>query len=95
VFVIGSDQPEDAPQVEFPCDYPVKVMGLDVDGFSEAIIEIIRRHAPDLKDENISFRPSKHGKYLAVNVIILAQGVEQLQALFEDLKASGRVAMVI
>lgn len=86
---------EDAPRIEFPCRYPIKVMGLDENDFSEAIIEIIRRHAPDLNDEDISFRPSRHGKYLAVNVIITARGVGQLQDIFNDLKASGRVAMVI
>lgn len=86
---------DESPFIEFPCRYPIKVMGLDVDDYSEAIIRIIRTHAPDLKDEDISFRPSRHGKYLAVNVIIMATDVEQLQAIFNDLKASGRVAMVI
>ena len=86
---------EGAPRIEFPCQYPIKVMGLDVDNFSDAIIEIIRRHAPDLDNDNISFRPSRHGKYLAVNVIITARGVGQIQDIFEDLKASGRVAMVL
>jgi len=86
---------EESVQIEFPCRYPIKVMGLDKDGFSEAIIEIIRLHAPELKDEDISFRPSRHGRYLAVNVTILAKGIDQLQNIFDDLKASGRVAMVL
>ena len=86
---------EEAPKIEFPCRYPIKVMGLDVDEFSSAIVKIIRVHAPDLGDEDISYRPSREGKYLAVNVIITAQGVEQIQAIFDDLKASGRVAMVL
>jgi len=86
---------KDSVQIEFPCRYPIKVMGLDVDNYSEAIIEIIRQHAPELKDEDISFRPSKHGKYLAVNDTIFATGTEQLKDIFEDLKASGRVAMVL
>lgn len=90
-----SSETEDSPHIEFPCAYPIKVMGLDEDGYSEAVIDIIRRHAPDLKDEDIAFRPSRHGKYLAVNVTIVARGVDQLQAIFDDLKASGRVAMVI
>jgi putative lipoic acid-binding regulatory protein len=86
---------EDSVTIEFPCEYPVKVMGRNVDNFSDVILEIIRRHAPDLRDENISFRPSRNKNYLAVNVIIYATGTEQLQALFDDLKASGRVSMVL
>ena len=86
---------EESPNIEFPCRYPIKAMGLDENNFRDAIISIMRQHAPDLSDEDISFRPSRNGKYLAVNVIINAQGVEQIQALFNDLKASGRVAMVL
>ncbi len=86
---------EESPKIEFPCRYPIKVMGLDVDDFSAEIVRIIRTHAPDLKDEDISFRPSRHGKYLAVNVIIMARDVKQIENIFNDLKASGRTAMVI
>jgi putative lipoic acid-binding regulatory protein len=86
---------EESPRIEFPCRYPIKVMGLDENNFREAIIDIIRQYEPDLSDEDINFRPSRHGKYLAVNVIINAQGVEQIEKLFNDLKASGRVAMVL
>jgi len=88
-------EPEESPKIEYPCRYPIKVMGLDVDEFSTAIVGIVRQHAPELAEEDINFRPSRHGKYLAVNVIITARSVEQIQAIFDDLKASGRVAMVI
>jgi len=86
---------EEAPHIEYPCRYPIKVIGEDVDDYSNAIIRIIRVHAPDLKDEDISFRPSRHGKYLAVNVIIVAHGEKQIEAIFNDLKASGRTAMML
>ena len=86
---------DEAPHIEYPCRYPIKVIGEDVDDYSNAIIRIIREHAPDLKDEDISFRPSRHGKYLAVNVIIVARGEQQIENIFNDLKASGRTAMVL
>jgi len=86
---------EDAPKIEYPCRYPIKVMGLDENDFSNAIVAIIRQHAPDLADADISFRPSRHGKYLAVNVIIMAQSEQQIENIFNALKASGRTAMII
>jgi uncharacterized protein len=86
---------EESVKIKFPCAYPVKVMGLDVDDFRDAVILIIKKHAPDLREEDISYRASRAKKYLAVNVIINATGTDQLQALFDDLKASGRVAMVL
>lgn len=86
---------ENPVKIEFPCAYPVKVMGLDVDSYRQEILDIIKKHAPDLSDENISYRASRNKKYLAVNVIINATGTAQLQALFDDLKASGRVSIVL
>lgn len=86
---------EDSIKIEFPCDYPIKVMGRNTDDFSDVVLEVIRRHAPDLRNENISFRSSRANNYLAVNVIIYATGEAQLQAIFDDLKATGRVAMVL
>lgn len=86
---------EDSIKIEFPCDYPIKVMGRNEDDFKEIVLDIIRRHAPDLREENISFRASRNKNYLAVNVTIYATGVKQLQELFDDLKASGRVSLVL
>lgn len=86
---------EESIKIQFPCAYPVKVMGLDVDDFRDEVITIIKHHAPDLREEDISFRASRTKKYLAVNVIITATGTDQLQAMFDELKASGRVSMVL
>lgn len=84
-----------APQIEFPCAYPIKVMGEDVNDFSTAVLQIIRRHAPDLDETSISYRSSRNGRYLSLRVTITATGESQLRAMFEELKASGRVQMVL
>jgi putative lipoic acid-binding regulatory protein len=82
-------------KIEFPCAYPIKVMGLDENAFAESVIAIVRRHDPAVDMQSISYRPSRNGKYLSVNVTITATGPAQIQALFDELKASGRVAMVL
>jgi putative lipoic acid-binding regulatory protein len=89
------EEEQKPPQIEFPCPYPIKIMGLDENDFAASVIAIVRRHDPGVRDEDISFRPSRNGKYLSVNVMITAQGPAHIQTLFEDLKASGRVAMVL
>lgn len=81
--------------IEYPCDYPIKVMGLHADDFVSLVIEITRRHDPELVEERVSYKASRTGKYISVNVVITATGQAQIEALFEDLKASGRVAMVL
>lgn len=83
------------PRIEFPCAYPIRVLGLHAEDFTALVIDITRRHAPGLRDEHVSFRASSNGKYLSVQVVITATGTDQIKALFDDLKASGRVAMVL
>lgn len=86
---------QDKPRIEFPCDYPIKVMGLHESDFAACVIEVVERHAPGFSREKIILRESSGGRYLSVHIVITATGTEQLQALFHDLKATGRVAVVL
>ena len=81
-------------KIEFPCAYPIKIMGLDENGFAEAVLAIVGQHAA-FDPDTISYRTSRNGKYVSVNVTIAATSAAHIQALFDDLKASGRVAMVL
>ncbi len=85
----------ESPKIEFPCDYPIKVIGHDEDDFKNFVIETVKTHAPTLEIERIEENPSRNGKFLSVRLWILATGEAQLQQIFEDLKASGRVQMVL
>ncbi len=85
-----------APKIEFPCErYPIKVIGDAGDGFAELIVEVISRHAPDLDRSAMVVRDSRNGRFLSVQLLITATGVEQLQAIHIDLRATGRVHMVL
>lgn len=91
-----SDQQASPPKIEFPCDnYPVKVIGDSGEGFHEMVIEIIRRHAPEVDAAALQQRDSRTGRFLSVQVRITATSIEQLQAIHIDLKATGRVHMVL
>ncbi|MFN3581340.1 MAG: YbeD family protein [Pseudomonas sp.] len=89
-----SDTP-DAPRIEFPCTYPIKVIGTAGEGFTELVIEIAERHAPGLDTTRVEVMDSKNGRFLSVRVEITATGPDQLQALHAELKATGRVHMVL
>ncbi|HEJ5997204.1 TPA: DUF493 domain-containing protein [Pseudomonas aeruginosa] len=84
------------PKIEFPCErYPIKVIGDAGEGFSDLVMEIIQRHAPDLDVETLVVRDSSKGRFLSVQVLITATDVDQLQAIHNDLRATGRVHMVL
>jgi len=82
-----------APGFEFPCDYKIKAMGLDEPHFDALVVEIIRRHHPNIKEGAITRKPSKTGKYISVTVVIEAQSRQQLDAIYDDLTAHEKVLM--
>lgn len=91
-----TDTDVQAPKIDFPCErYPIKVIGTADEGFSDLVIEVIQRHAPDLDASTLVVRDSRNGNFLSVQVLITATGVEQLQAIHVDLRATGRVHMVL
>ncbi|HLT64533.1 MAG TPA: DUF493 domain-containing protein [Pseudohongiella sp.] len=92
---ITTDNYPDAPRIEFPCDYPVKVMGEAHADFHAEVLEVFHRHAPGITEERISIRSSAGGKYSAITVVIYATGKEQLEVLFADLKRLTAVRLVL
>lgn len=85
----------DAPRIEFPCQYPIKVIGAAGDDFADLVISIVEQHAPGVDRTTVDVRDSKNGRFLSVRLVMTATGHDQLQALHADLKASGRVQMVL
>ena len=84
------------PKIEFPSErYPIKVIGDAGEDFSATVVEVIRRHAPDFDETTLVARDSRNGRFLSVQVLITATSVEQLQAIHVDLRATGRVHMVL
>ena len=83
------------PAVEYPLDFPIKAMGVASDGFTALVIDIVRRHAPDLNAETVAARPSQGGRYVSVTVTVRAESREQLDNIYRDLSACEQVLMAL
>jgi len=81
--------------LEFPCQFPVKVMGNNHDKFENEVVMIVRKHAPDLGEGAVTSKPSRTGKYLAVTVTITATSKSQLDSLYRALNAHPDVKMML
>jgi len=86
--------PQDS-AIEFPCDFPVKAMGLASENLHLTVMEIVRRHAPETGDAALKTRPSSNGKYLSVTVTVRATSQAQLDAIYTDLSAHQQVLMAL
>ena len=87
-------EPE-APKIEFPCEYPIKVLGRSSETYQMVILEVFERHAPGFDRQTIEVRDSSKGTFTSLTITITATGKEQLDALHRDLMATGHVQMVI
>ncbi len=77
----------------FPCDYPVKAMGLNSPGFCDYIIDLIKQYDPEIERSGLTTRASKNGKYISVSVTITATSNVQLESLAKKLTTDERVVM--
>jgi len=87
---------EQPPKIEFPCaDYPIKVMGQANQQFEDFVLEVMERHAPGYDRQRVSKRPSRNGTFVSITVFITATGIDQLEALHQELRSSSWVKMVL
>jgi uncharacterized protein len=81
--------------IDFPCDFPIKIMGATQDGFAQTVLDIVTRHAPDFDAASMEMRSSSGGKYLSLTCTIRAVSKVQLDALYLELTAHPLVKIVL
>ncbi len=87
--------PPEASLIEYPCDFPIKVMGLHVEGFVEAITAVAVTFDPEFQADRIEHRPSTSGKYLSLTITIRATSRPQLDDLYRALTSHPMVKIVL
>lgn len=81
--------------LEFPCDFPIKIMGARVDDFAQTVLEVVLRHAPDFDAATMQMRPSSKGNYLSITCTVNATSQAQLDALYVELSSHPLVKVVL
>ena len=86
---------DDSSLLQFPCDFPIKIMGSGSADFRQLVVDLVSRHAPDLDETRVRVRDSRAGRYQAVTVVINACDRDQLDALYRELSAHPRITLVL
>jgi putative lipoic acid-binding regulatory protein len=89
------DIPPEQSLIEYPCDFPIKVMGANVEGFVTAVTHVARQFDPGFDASTVEIRPSKGGNYLGVTITIRATSRPQLDELYRTLTTHPMVKMVL
>ncbi|QJQ06060.1 DUF493 family protein [Undibacterium piscinae] len=87
--------PRDQSLIEYPCEFPIKVMGLMQESFAQTIVEVVVLHDPTFHAGKMEMRPSTKGTYLSLTVTILAVDRDQLDNLYRALSSHPMVKMVL
>jgi putative lipoic acid-binding regulatory protein len=86
--------PEDT-LFEFPCDFPIKIMGEASDEFRSLAIGIVTRHFGTLDAGSIEERPSSGGRYLGLTITVRAESKAQLDAVYAELTSCRQVLVAL
>ncbi|MEF8751402.1 MAG: DUF493 domain-containing protein [Candidatus Accumulibacter necessarius] len=81
--------------LEFPCSFPLKIIGLAGDVMARGVLEVVLRHAPDFEAATMETRSSSAGRYLSLTCTINATSRAQLDALYRELSSHPLVTMVL
>lgn len=80
--------------LQFPCIFPLKVMGKATNNFEAFVVAVVAKHAPN-SARSVLTRPSRGGKYLSVTVTFVAESKTQLDAIYAELNARQGVLMAL
>ncbi|MBI3285644.1 MAG: DUF493 family protein [Burkholderiales bacterium] len=87
--------PPEQSLIEYPSDFPIKIMGAMHEAFAQTIVEVVTLHDPTFHAGKMEMRPSSKGTYLALTVTVRAISREQLDQLYRELSSHPMVKVVL
>ena len=85
----------DESAIEFPCEFPIKMMGRDTPEFRIATRQLIERHVGTIAEEAIQFNLSGKGNFVSVTITITASSQQQLDDIYRDVSGHDDVLMAL
>jgi putative lipoic acid-binding regulatory protein len=87
--------PPDQSLIEYPCHFPIKVMGANVEGFVAAMVHVATAFDATFDASSVEQRPSKAGNYLGLTLSVFVTSREQLDELYRTLTSHPMVKVVL
>jgi putative lipoic acid-binding regulatory protein len=81
--------------IEYPSDFPIKIMGMRHDDFLPTMVELVTLHDPTFDAGKMEMRPSAKGNYIALTANVRATSREQLDNLYRALTSHPMVKIVL
>ncbi|MEJ2297947.1 MAG: DUF493 domain-containing protein [Woeseiaceae bacterium] len=85
----------DETALEFPCRFPIKMMGRDTPEFRSTARALVEKHAGEVADDAVQAATSRNGRFVSVTVTITATSKRQLDAIYRDVTAHEDILMAL
>ena len=81
--------------IEYPVEFPIKVMGPTHIDFAATIVQVVQKHDAGFHEGKMEVRPSAKGNYTGLTCTVRATSREQLDALYTELSGHPMVKIVM
>ncbi|MCM2971254.1 HP0495 family protein [Larsenimonas suaedae] len=87
---------DNTPEIEYPRDYGLRVVGDNVDQLERDVVAILEHHCPESFDSrNVTSQKSTSGNYKSVRVRFRAESAEHVSVVYQALSGHQLVRMVL
>lgn len=87
--------PENESLFEFPCDFPIKIMGKSHPEFAKTIVTVVRQFDNEVDATRVETRPSSGGNYTGLTVTVRATSRAHLDDIYRALTGHPMVKVVL
>lgn len=81
--------------LEFPCEFPIKMMGHDTVEFHATVRALVEKHTGPLDDARIQSTQSRNGRFVSITVTVAAVSQQQLDDIYRDVSSHEHVLMAL
>lgn len=81
--------------LDFPCSFPIKMMGHDTPAFRQTVREIVEKHAGPVDDTAVQNSLSRNGRFVSVTITVSAQSQQQLDDIYREVSEHDDVLMAL
>jgi uncharacterized protein len=92
---MAQDDTNNETLIEFPCDFPIKVMGETHADFTTEIVKTIQQKLPTFDACQVEMRGSSGGKYISLTCTVHVTSKPQLDDIYRALSTHPMTKFVL
>ena len=81
--------------IEFPCEFPIKIMGKDTPKFRSTMHKILEKHVGPINEESIKISLSSNANFVSITITITANSQQQLDKIYYDVTSHDDVLIAL